>query len=189
MYYTIDLEIVSKPVFTVPVYTLLPSDQGQQITAKSSPEFKKRIFYVAAAFIILGISLTAYFYNVQINERKFLPLSAESGQGNDVQTTSTPMNPDIDPQFDTILAADQISLSFIENQLLLLHKKGIENFILQQSILPAPFSTAEVFVPLYNKNIPVADCLEKIQAIKKYKSYLTISELVSFLNILEKQGA
>jgi hypothetical protein len=187
MYYTIDLEIVSKPVFSTPV-DVLPgsSNQAQKIPARKRPVFKNWAWYAAAALIILVVSLLGYFYSMRTTERKILTGSAESVQSKDYQTSPTPLN--IDTRLKTMPAADKISLNFIENQLLLLHKKGIENFTLYQSTFPSAAFAAETFAPLYNKSVPVDNCLEKVQSIKKYKSYLTISELVSFLSILEKQG-
>ncbi len=92
-------------------------------------------------------------------------------------------------RIEAMLADNKIPLAFIEKQLLFLQKKGIGNFKLEQSGLPTDLSASGLISPIYDTSVPVDNCLEKIQSIKKYKTYLTISELISFLNNLEKQGA
>jgi hypothetical protein len=179
VFYSIDLEIASPPPFTLPVNVMTPVNRVQKIKGGIPDIFRSRFFYGAAAILILGLAVISYLIKVPILNPQFKPDSVESIRI-DISRTGS--------RIDAMLAENKIPLAFIEKQLLFLQKKGIENFKLQQSGLPADLSASRLFSPIYDTPVPVDDCLEKVQSIKKYKSYLTIPELVSFLNDLEKQG-
>jgi Putative zinc-finger len=187
IFYSIDLEIVSPPPLTLPVNVLAPATQAHKIKSGFPDILSSRSFYVAAAILILGIALIGYLVKVFSPDQQYRPGSTESVRIDISQTGSLAGN--IDSKIETMIAEDRISVNFIENQLLFLQKKGIENFKLQQSGSAADLSAAGPISPIYDKSVPVNNCLEKVKSIKKYKSYFTISELVTFLNNLEKQGA
>ena len=180
IFYSIDLEIASASPLTLPVNVMTPVNRLPEIKGGIPAIFRSRNFYVAAAILIAGITLISYFSKVPILNRQDRPDSVESVRI-DISRTGS--------RIDAMLAENKIPLTFIEKQLLFLQKKGIENFKLQQSGLPADLTASGLISPIYDSSVPVGNCLEKIQSIKKYKSYLTISELISFLNNLEKQGA
>ncbi len=77
VFYSIDLEIASAPPLILPVNVLTPVNQ-QMIKGGIPGIFRSRIFYVAAAILILGIALISYFSKVPILNRQFRPDSIES---------------------------------------------------------------------------------------------------------------
>ena len=187
IFYSIDMELISKPMATVSVGSLQNLVQEQDSIQKHKELSWKKILYAAAAIIILGMILSGYYYYRQAPDKYSHSFLVHFGYNNNPEFGSVYLNSD--PRITAMLTKDRISLNFIENQLLDMQKNGISYFKFNRLTLPVAAQGSGLFSAIYNKSLPVDNCLQKVQSAKKYKSYLTVSELISFLNIIQKQGA
>jgi hypothetical protein len=187
IFYSIDLELLSRPILTVPVAAMLQTVQQHEPVPNVLHLFSTKVFYIAAAIVIMGIVLIGYYSAMIIPDQKSLlhpPLSEQISQ-----LEPGPVPSLLNSRISAMVDADRISLTFIEDQLRYMQKRGIARFNFNTHSLPLVLYKSEVLAPMYDKSVSIANCLQMIQTVKKYKSYLTLSELVSFLYNLEKQGA
>jgi hypothetical protein len=131
--------------------------------------------------------LSGYYFYKHVPDKYSHSFLVHYGNSNNPEAGSVYLTSD--PRIAAMLTEDRIPLNFIENQLLDLQKNGISYFKFHRPALPVTAHGSGLFSAIYNKSLPVDNCLKKVQSAKKYKSYLTVSELISFLNIIQKQGA
>jgi hypothetical protein len=187
MFYTIDLEILSNPPVIQPDdHTYLAEYRQPSATGRRNM-FRFRYWYLTAAVLTCAaISVFVLFYlfadkGEWSGDKNLTAAEAQLFTGSDFLIS--------DPQLQSMLAHDSIPVGFLEKQLMLLQQRGISSFRFQPVASPKIGVQIFALTSLQNTPLSVAVCLNKVRSIKKYKSNLTIPELVLFLGAIEKQGA
>jgi len=190
MYYTIDWEVVTKAMPSLSL-DLSKSHTGPiQKSTGGYRFFRTKSFYTAAALLILGISVLLTMSKTDQTQKANTVQNPSIRPGlTETRTLKTEAREYITSrQINTIFSQKKVPVSFLEQHLLALQNKGIDRFTISQVLTRVSLKNSSGFQDIGHKSLPVMDCLNKIQAVKKYKSQLTFSELVSFVNTIENGG-
>lgn len=193
MYYSIDWEIVSSPVPLPALDVYNPTPEPIQHGHPGFRFFRTRSFYATAAVLILIISVSLLILNTEPSPKvnSVQNQTAPPGKANTIPSgTSGTGFKDIvtTGQISAILDQQTVPVYFLEQQLLALQNRGIDSFHISQVLSLQFLKESSGFEEIGTKSIPVSGCLDKLKNIRRYKSQLTFSELVSFVNTITDGG-